>query len=130
VHKGIDIFASAGAPVHAATDGMILYAGDLARGGHIVLLLGPKLQHGANRIRIHSERLEDCLQIGLHDNGAGISRENRNKIFIPFFTTRRSAGGTGLGLEIAASLLKTYGAEISLGECTQGALFWVRLPVE
>jgi murein DD-endopeptidase MepM/ murein hydrolase activator NlpD len=42
VHKGIDIFASAGAPVHAATDGMILYAGDLARGGHVVLLLGPK----------------------------------------------------------------------------------------
>jgi signal transduction histidine kinase len=96
----------------------------------LVNLFENSLQHGANRIRIHSERLENWLQIGLHDNGAGISRENRNKIFMPFFTTRRSAGGTGLGLEIAASLLKTYGAEISLGECTQGALFWVRLPVE
>lgn len=95
-----------------------------------VNLFENSLQHGANRMRIHSERLEDCLRIGLQDNGEGISRENRNKIFTPFFTTRRNVGGTGLGLEIAASLLKTYGAEIELGECAQGALFWLRLPVE
>jgi murein DD-endopeptidase MepM/ murein hydrolase activator NlpD len=42
VHKGIDIFASEGAPVLAATGGLTLYAGDLARGGRVVLLLGPK----------------------------------------------------------------------------------------
>lgn len=96
----------------------------------LVNLFENSLQHGASRMRIHSERREDRLRIGLQDNGAGISRENRNKIFTPFFTTRRNAGGTGLGLEIAASLLKTYGAEIELGDCTQGALFWVRLPVE
>jgi murein DD-endopeptidase MepM/ murein hydrolase activator NlpD len=42
VHKGIDIFASEGAPVIAATDGVALYAGELARGGRVVLLLGPK----------------------------------------------------------------------------------------
>jgi signal transduction histidine kinase len=96
----------------------------------LVNLFENSLQHGADRMRIHAERLEGRLQIGLHDNGAGISRENRNKIFTPFFTTRRNAGGTGLGLEIAASLLKTYGAEIELGESRDGALFWVRLPVE
>ncbi|MGJ0485899.1 MAG: HAMP domain-containing sensor histidine kinase [Methylomicrobium sp.] len=96
----------------------------------LVNLLENSLQHGADRMRIHSERLEGCLQIGLQDNGAGISRENRNKIFTPFFTTRRNAGGTGLGLEIVASLMKTYGGEIELGECSQGALFWLRLPVE
>lgn len=94
----------------------------------LVNLFENSLQHGANRMRIHSERLEERLNIGLQDNGTGISRENRNKIFTPFFTTRRNSGGTGLGLEIAASLLKTYGAEIELGECAQGALFWVRLP--
>lgn len=42
VHKGIDIFAKAGAPVLAATGGIILYAGDLPRGGEVVLLLGAK----------------------------------------------------------------------------------------
>lgn len=42
VHKGIDIFAKEGAPVLAATGGLTLYAGDLARGGHVVLLLGSK----------------------------------------------------------------------------------------
>jgi len=95
----------------------------------LVNLFENSLQHGADRVRMHSERLDETrMLIGLQDNGVGISRENRNKIFTPFFTTRRNAGGTGLGLEIAASLLKAYGAEIELGECGQGALFWLRLP--
>jgi murein DD-endopeptidase MepM/ murein hydrolase activator NlpD len=42
VHKGIDIFAKEGAPVLAATAGLTLYAGDLPRGGRVVLLLGAK----------------------------------------------------------------------------------------
>ncbi|WP_169740938.1 MULTISPECIES: ATP-binding protein [Methylomicrobium] len=87
------------------------------------------LQHGAMQLRIRSERRAEALRIGLQDNDTGISRENRGKIFTPFFTTRRNAGGTGLGLKIVASLLKTYGAEIELGECLEGALFWVRLPI-
>jgi signal transduction histidine kinase len=95
-----------------------------------VNLFENSLQHGATRLRIYSERREDTLRIGLQDNGTGISRENRNKIFTPFFTTRRSAGGTGLGLEIVASLLKTYGAAIELGDCSEGALFWVCLPMK
>jgi murein DD-endopeptidase MepM/ murein hydrolase activator NlpD len=42
VHRGIDIFARAGMPVRAATGGVALYAGNLARGGRVILLLGPK----------------------------------------------------------------------------------------
>ncbi|MBL1264552.1 M23 family metallopeptidase [Candidatus Methylomicrobium oryzae] len=42
VHKGIDIFARKGMPVLAATGGVTLYAGNLARGGRVILLLGPK----------------------------------------------------------------------------------------
>jgi murein DD-endopeptidase MepM/ murein hydrolase activator NlpD len=42
VHKGIDIFAREGAPALAATGGLTLYAGEVARGGRVVLLLGPK----------------------------------------------------------------------------------------
>jgi signal transduction histidine kinase len=95
----------------------------------LVNLFENSLQHGANRMRIRPERLENCLKIGLQDNGKGISRENRIKIFTPFFTTRRNDGGTGLGLEIAVSLLRTYGAEIELGDCPEGTLFWVRLPL-
>ncbi|MBL1264554.1 sensor histidine kinase [Candidatus Methylomicrobium oryzae] len=95
-----------------------------------VNLFENSLQHGATQLQIRSERRAEALRIGLQDNGTGISRENRGKIFTPFFTTRRNAGGTGLGLEIVASLLKAYGAEIELGECLEGALFWVCLPIK
>ena len=46
-----------------------------------------------------------------------------------FFTTRRNSGGTGLGLEIISSLLKTYDGEIALGEQSEGAEFVLRIPV-
>lgn len=42
VHKGIDIFAPAGTPVLAPSWGLVLYAGELGRGGRVLLLLGPR----------------------------------------------------------------------------------------
>ncbi|TCI05158.1 M23 family metallopeptidase [Corallincola luteus] len=42
VHKGIDIFASKGTPVIAATSGLVLYSGEWQKGGHVVVVLGPK----------------------------------------------------------------------------------------
>lgn len=42
VHKGIDIFADHGRPVVSTTDGMVLYTGNLAKGGNVVVVLGPK----------------------------------------------------------------------------------------
>jgi len=42
VHKGIDIFGTKGTPVVAAVSGIVLYTGELGRGGKVVALLGPK----------------------------------------------------------------------------------------
>ena len=41
-HKGVDIFAKAGTPVHASVPGIVVYTGKLGRGGNVVHLLGPK----------------------------------------------------------------------------------------
>jgi peptidoglycan LD-endopeptidase LytH len=41
-HKGVDIFAAEGTPVLAATSGLVLYSGEIAMGGKILLILGPK----------------------------------------------------------------------------------------
>jgi murein DD-endopeptidase MepM/ murein hydrolase activator NlpD len=61
VHKGIDIFAKEGVPVLAATGGVTLYAGDLPRGGRVVLLLGAKwrLHYYAHlqRVDVHALRI-------------------------------------------------------------------------
>lgn len=42
VHKGIDIFANEGTPVIASVYGIVLYAGEIERGGNVVVVLGPK----------------------------------------------------------------------------------------
>lgn len=87
------------------------------------------LQHAANQLTITAIQHENTLELHLHDNGTGVSPANRTKIFTPFFTTRRNNGGTGLGLEIIVSLLKTYSSTIELAESAEGALFVLNLPL-
>lgn len=95
----------------------------------LINLFENSLQHAADRVEITSGFHGNTLQLSLQDNGTGVSPANRNKIFIPFFTTRRNSGGTGLGLEITHSLLKAYGGRIELAESGQGALFVLSLPL-
>ncbi len=93
-------------------------------------LLDNSLQHGASQVMIRTMHYDKLLQLHVHDNGEGISVANRDKIFTPFFTTKRSRGGTGLGLEIVVSLLRAYHGRIYLGESTPGAEFIVELPLD
>lgn len=85
-------------------------------------LLENSMQHGADTAVLLAGN--DTLTIS--DNGQGISAGNREKIFAPFFTTRREAGGTGMGLSIVASMLETIGGKIEVGSHTQGAEFKVQ----
>lgn len=73
-------------------------------------LIGNALAHGASLVSFD-------LQSGrmlVSDNGPGISAGNRDRIFNPFFTTRRSDGGTGMGLPIVQRMLQAQGADIRL----------------
>jgi len=51
------------------------------------------------------------------------------RLFEPFFTTRRSEGGAGLGLSIARSLLRANHADLDLVDSTNGARFALTLPL-
>jgi signal transduction histidine kinase len=83
-----------------------------AEGVRVVLtqLLGNAAAHGATRVEIRAA--PGALTVA--DNGPGISEGNRSRVFEPFFTTRREAGGTGMGLPIARALLEAHGASIGL----------------
>lgn len=108
-------FDTDGAPeLPIASDALEMILGNLAENS---------LQHGADRIRLSVSRTPDSIRLAVADNGRGISQANRDKVFTPFFTTRRASGGTGLGLEICRSVLKAHGAGIVLGESDQGATF-------
>ncbi len=65
------------------------------------------------------------------DNGCGISRENLQKVFTPFFTTRKGLGGSGLGLNIIHNLItKKLNGTISVeSEVGKGTTFIIVVPV-
>lgn len=66
--------------------------------------------------------------ITITDSGPGISAEQREKIFTPFFTTKRD--GTGLGLAISYGIVTDHAGEIRInGEVGTGAVFTVVLPL-
>jgi hypothetical protein len=54
------------------------------------------------------------LHVRINDSGEGIDRENLGKVFDPFFTTRSYSNHVGLGLPVAAGILKEHNAQMKL----------------
>lgn len=70
------------------------------------------------------------LKISLRDNGSGIPPEIRNRIFDPYFTTKESGKGTGLGLAMVHGIVKNHGGFITCdSEIGTGTVFSVFLPL-
>jgi signal transduction histidine kinase len=84
-------------------------------------------QAGATRLRISGAAVGDEIVLRIADNGPGVPTADRDRLFEPFFTSRRETGGTGLGLSIARSLLAASSGRISLVEGEAGAVFEVGL---
>ena len=70
------------------------------------------------------------VEIAAKDTGHGISDENMEKIFNPFFTTKEVGHGVGLGLAISFGIVKEHNGEITVeSEFGKGATFTVSLPI-
>ena len=54
------------------------------------------------------------VEINVKDNGNGIPQKDLDKIFQPFFTTKPTGQGTGLGLILAYDIIKAHGGEIKV----------------
>jgi PAS domain S-box-containing protein len=68
-----------------------------------------------------------CLTV--RDTGVGIAKEAMGKLFTPFYTTKGGAG-VGLGLSVAASLVRSFGGEVEVeSEWGRGSCFTVRVPI-
>ncbi len=73
----------------------------------------------------------EWLKIIVRDTGMGISPENLERVFEPFFTTRSKEGGTGLGLSVSYGIVSDHGGFIEAdSEVGKGSVFTIWLPVE
>jgi signal transduction histidine kinase len=94
----------------------------------LVTLLENARQAGATATRVEAmSKLRD-VQIDITDNGPGVVQADRERLFEPFFTTRRADGGTGLGLAIARALVEAHGGRLELMAREEGAHFRLVMP--
>ena len=85
----------------------------------------------APTVRLETRRGEDRIVIRVHDNGNGMPPEVQEKIFNPFFTTKPTNQGTGLGLSLSNDIVREHGGELKVdskdGEYT---IMSIDLPVQ
>ncbi len=80
--------------------------------------------------RISSPLGAGRLEISVKDNGIGIPQKAVDKIFQPFFTTKPTGQGTGLGLSLSYDIIKAHGGELKVETKEgEGAEFIIQLPV-
>jgi signal transduction histidine kinase len=80
-------------------------------------------------VLISTRKIDGKIEIRVSDNGNGMPDSIKEKIFQPFFTTKPTGQGTGLGLSLAYDIIKAHGGEIKV-ESKEGDLttFIIQLP--
>ncbi|MFS1702572.1 sensor histidine kinase, partial [Alteromonas sp. AMM-1] len=80
-------------------------------------------------ITVQTRLHKDQVSIEITDTGCGISEENQEKLFNPFFTTKPEGQGTGLGLSITYGIIQEHGGTISVtSKEGEGSKFVITLP--
>jgi signal transduction histidine kinase/ligand-binding sensor domain-containing protein len=80
-------------------------------------------------ITVSTKNLGDRIEISVKDNGPGIPETIKDKIFQPFFTTKPTGQGTGLGLSLAYDIVKAHGGELKVEtKKGDGSEFIIKLP--
>ena len=73
---------------------------------------------------------EKQVLVQIKDTGIGIEKDNLEKIFDPFYTTKAVGEGTGLGLSISYGIIKSHGGSIEVTSTPGvGTEFSIKLPV-
>ena len=65
-------------------------------------------------VSVSTKKLGDKVLISVRDNGPGIPKKIIDKIFQPFFTTKPTGEGTGLGLSLSYDIVKAHGGELKV----------------
>jgi signal transduction histidine kinase len=81
-------------------------------------------------LSVEADRADGFIRVDVRDTGVGISEENLEKIFEPFFSTKEAGEGTGLGLSVSYSIVANHGGRIDVtSQPGEGSTFSVFLPI-
>ena len=81
-------------------------------------------------VSVSTKKLENSVEIKVEDNGNGVPQKILDKIFQPFFTTKPTGQGTGLGLSLSYDIVKAHGGDLKVETKEgEGAAFEIHLPV-
>jgi two-component system, NtrC family, sensor kinase len=81
-------------------------------------------------VKVITKNLEDKIEISVQDNGNGIPDSIKEKIFQPFFTTKPTGQGTGLGLSLSYDIVKAHGGELTVKtKDGDGSEFIIKMPI-
>ncbi|MDH4265055.1 MAG: ATP-binding protein [Deltaproteobacteria bacterium] len=98
--------------------------------GKKLLIRTQYLEAQEESLSAHRPPTAPFIRVVVEDNGCGISPENLSKVFDPFYTTKITGEGTGLGLYIVSGILKNYGAQYHLeSKEGQGTTFTIDFPL-
>ncbi|MDX9758878.1 MAG: ATP-binding protein [Bacteroidota bacterium] len=87
-----------------------------------------EMPHGGE-ITVHGERGTEGVCVRVTDTGPGVSEEQREHLFDPFFTASSSGTGTGLGLTLSYFIMKEHGGSIDVAsDSGAGATFILNFP--
>lgn len=82
-------------------------------------------------VSVITKRTGDMVLVTVKDNGSGVPPKVLDKIFQPFFTTKPTGEGTGLGLSLSYDIIKAHGGELKVETKEgDGAEFIVQIPVK
>jgi signal transduction histidine kinase len=80
-------------------------------------------------VKILTKNLGDKVEIRIEDNGMGIPESIKEKIFQPFFSTKPTGQGTGLGLSLSYDIVKAHGGTLEVNSKEgEGSEFIILLP--
>ena len=83
-------------------------------------------------VTVSTKKTDDKILISVKDNGSGIPASVLDKIFQPFFTTKPTGEGTGLGLSMSYDIItKSHGGELKVStKENEGSVFTIQLPLQ
>ena len=82
------------------------------------------------KVSVKTRQSNGMLKIMVGDNGPGIPKKNMDKIFQPFFTTKSTGQGTGLGLSLSYDIVLAHGGELTVeSQEGEGTVFSINIPI-